>query len=722
MSADSAPSFDLSVKISDLTSASHLKSLLEGNAWPEFKFAAELAPHWDKQVGSVPAGTKAVFNLSQAAKWKTATGIGFGLTETVGCELDIVKKGCCVQYADAIGSDPKAGIPAEDYSGFSYVKLSINFQIDGNISGTGSIGAFGISGNAKGSTATSLIFAHKVANSVLLKDALHEAFEKFVFPLQPSCSVDMAAGDIAAVTYNGSLSCSFDLSYGIAKYHFSAPSVRNTLECASKGMANLTLPTGTIDLGASVNIGYTHSDDFTAIVQKTGASDASLLLLRAHKNDITAGGGLAAKINIKQHAGVKLDQQKLTKAFDGITKGHGARVAAEAQDLQQQLNNKADNWVDNEIKNGVTLQGQWDRQTSTTLLFKYHVDLASPALCDKSWDYFCQGDIVNAVGAGGLTLDPGSGIDNQLSRSFTISVNFFNFFSVEDVDKYFEDSKVVITDTGDVRFVFDVGKENDTEIGKVLEKAKIHFTADATAKTGAEVKLYLELSESKNEKGGERIANVTSYLAYPATNAAADIKSFLAKQSAGTVNLTCILDASSYGKLTASEYVNGKPPQDLSADERNWQVFHDAALALLDVPFAQIVNYKAWASWSAAANGTNYADRRHEGDFDGSGASAIWAGQDPNMRHLLNYFCLAAANFMNLCDDLHWLANVTASIKIPDDWNTLLENLPDIVKGDVDAAYAKPAIASLLKLSAPSKVDYKKQQAGKTITCTLELS
>lgn len=723
MSEGHAPSIDLSVKVSDLTSASHLKQLLEGDAKPAFIFAVELARLWNAPVDQAPAGTKASFSLSQAANWKTSTGIGFGLTPTIGCELEIVKKGCCVQYADAIGSDPNAGIPAGDYTGCSYLKLSINFQITGNISGSGSVGGFGISGNAKGSEETSLIFAHKVSNKMVLKDAIAESFEKFVFPLQPSCAVDMAAGDVAAVTYNGSLSCSFSLSYGIAKYHFSAPSVVNTLESVHKAGTKLTLPSGTIDLGASVSVGYTHSDDFTAIVQKTDTSDVFLLLLRARKNDVTNGGGLAAKINVKQHAGVKLDQQKLTQAFDGVTKGHGAMVAAASQDLEQSLNNKADDWVDNKIKNGVSLQATWDRQTCATVLYKYRVALTNPVLLNKSWDFFCQGDIVNAVGAGGLTLDAGSGIDNQLSRSFTISVNFFNFFSVQDVNKYFEDSKVMITDTGDVRFVFDVGEESDEEIKKVLQKSKIHFTADATAKTGADVKLYLELSETKDPDEARRMADVAGYLTNPgAAAAAADVKSFVAKQPAGTVNLTCILDASAYGKLSASEYNGNKPPQDQTQDEKDWTVFDKASLALLTIPAGEIVTYPLWQQWSAAANGTPYANRRHQGNYQSAEASAGWAGQDSSTQVLLDCFCWAASSFMNLCDDLHWLANATAEVKIPDDWNTLLDNLRDIVNSDASIAYAKSSIASLLKLSAPGNVEYKKQESGKTITCTLELS
>ena len=146
-------------------------------------------------------------------------------------------------YLDNLDATSKTGLPAGDYSGAVYVKLSLNFTISGNVSGSGSVGALGISGNAKGSVGSSFVFAHKIKCGTLLKDAITESFSRFVFPFEPSCAIDMAAGDIAQVTFSGSMSYGIRLSYGIDTCKFSAPSVKTVLDSCSKGAASLALPT-----------------------------------------------------------------------------------------------------------------------------------------------------------------------------------------------------------------------------------------------------------------------------------------------------------------------------------------------------------------------------------------------------------------------------------------------------------------------------------------------
>jgi len=74
------PSLGFALKISDLASASQLKSLLQSQAMLTFRFASAIAPYWDGPVGKLPEGVKVSFNLSQDGCWKTSTGISFGLT------------------------------------------------------------------------------------------------------------------------------------------------------------------------------------------------------------------------------------------------------------------------------------------------------------------------------------------------------------------------------------------------------------------------------------------------------------------------------------------------------------------------------------------------------------------------------------------------------------------------------------------------------------------
>ncbi len=724
MATGDGPSLDLALKISDLSSASQLKSLLQGQAMPMFKFAAATAPYWSGPVEKMPQGAKLSFSLSHDGCWKTSTGISFGLTGSAACSLEILTSGCAIDYLENLDATPKAGLPAGDYSGSVYVKLSLSFNITGNVSGSGSVGALGICGNAKGSVGENFVFAHRIKCGTLLKDAITEACNSFVFPFQPSCAVQMAPGDIAQVTVNGCMSYSLSLNYGIDTFKFGAPGVQTVLESCAKGAASLTLPSGTVDIGATASLGLTHSDDFTAIVEKLDANDAFLYLMRARKTDVSGGAGIGAQVKVTGMPALSVDQQKLQAGVDRFTRGLGGqKAAALCGDLQGKLNDKLSDWMSKAVQGGAGLKANWDAEKDTTLISKYKVALGNPDVLSHSWDYFCQGNLQSAVGAGGLMLEPGSGVCSNLNRSLTVCVTFFNFFHAQDVSSYFQKTKAYVTDAGNIRFLFDVGEESDSTVNKALQKARIHFVAVAESKTPADVQLEIELSETNNHDEARHMAAIPAYLSQSAESAAIanDMQQFVAAHPKGTLNLNCTLESSAYGKLTCSPYNGKQPPADQSVDAKNWQVFHDAAVALLNLAYAPD-SYTTWQKWNLASNGASgakLADRRHCGDA--SAGEAFWEGRPPDVQLKLNYFCLASSDFMNLCDDLHQLAQLLSTVKIPDDWNRLLDDLKGIVLRDVNTDFAKPAVASMLKLCLPKQVTYEKQECGEALTCTMSL-
>jgi hypothetical protein len=636
--------------------------------------------------------------------------------------MEIVTHGCVIGYLDNLDATSKAALPAEDYSGSAYVKLSLSFNISGNISGAGTVGVLGISGNAKASAGASFVFAHKVKGSMPLKDAISESLNNFVFPFEPSCAEQIAPGDLVQVTFNGCMSYGLSLTYGIDSYSFSAPSVQTVLDSCNKGGASLTLPSARVDIGASASLGLTHSDDFTAIVQKLDAGHAFLYLMRARKTDFRAGAQIGAEITVTELPQLSVDQQALQAGVDLITRGKGGKkVALLHSDLETKLDNKLTGWVNNVVQNGAGLKAAWDAQSNAMLISKYGIALGNSTVLDHSWDYFCAGNIRSAVGAGGLVLQPGSGVSNSINRSFSISLTFFNFFNAQDVSSYFQKSEAYITDNGNVRFLFDVGKESDSTVNKVLQKARIHFIADATANSPVEVKLQFELSETGRGNEARHMAAIPGYLgaSSEASAVATEMRQFAENHPGGTLNLNCMLDSSAYGKLACSPYTGNKPPENQAVDQHNWQVFHDATVSLLDLDYALSVNYAKWKAWNEASNGAPVADRRHTGDP--AAGSIVWSGQPSDLQLKLGYFCLATSDFMNLCDDLQQLAQFVNAAKIPDDWNRLLGDLKEIVTRDVNTDFAKPAIAALLKLCTPQTVTYDKQVCGNALTYTIEL-
>ena len=199
-----------------------------------------------------------------------------------------------------------------------------------------------------------------------------------VFPFHPTCAVDMAANDIAVVTFNGSLDLNFQLSYGITNVDFSAPSVSSVVRSVSRGVADLTLPSGKVDMGASFSVDYTHSDDFSAIVEKLDGSNAFLYVMRAHRDKLAETAGLKADVTITGMPVIKVDPQHLQDAVNGITGGlGGAAVANRASDLSKTLNGKISDWITKQMKGGALLGAEWDQQKSTTMLYKYKIALGN---------------------------------------------------------------------------------------------------------------------------------------------------------------------------------------------------------------------------------------------------------------------------------------------------------------------------------------------------------
>src|SRR5215469_12758425 len=110
------PSLDLTIGVDDLTDASHLKSLLQGDAKPVFEFGAQLAPYWGVPIQNVPNGTSATITVSGSGSWKTKTSaktppIGFGLSGAAKCQLKVVTNGAVITYTPDLLSDATSQLP-----------------------------------------------------------------------------------------------------------------------------------------------------------------------------------------------------------------------------------------------------------------------------------------------------------------------------------------------------------------------------------------------------------------------------------------------------------------------------------------------------------------------------------------------------------------------------------------------------------------------------------
>ena len=729
------PSLDLSISTADLTNASQLKRLIQGSAIPTFTFGAQMAPFWSAPVQSIPNGSSAAITISGSGNWKTATNIGFALTGSAQCQLKVVTEGPVLKYAPDLASQPTSELPGTPYPGSAYIVLSLDFQISAGASASGNVNGFGISGKVQGSEDTSVVFCHLVSGRQTLRDAVEDAFGRFVFPFEPSCATDMMTGDVAQVNFNGSLGFSVDVSYGIENVSFSAPGVGSVLDSVTKGAAQFTLPSGKVDIGADATLSYTHSDDFTAVVQKLDADQAFLYLMRSHKND--AGGGLtvSATVTITNSPGVTVNAQKVQQAVNSITGIGGEQVAAASSELAQGLSGKLNAWINDTVAKGASLGLAWDRQHATSMLFKYEINLGNTALVNQSWTALCSGNLRGAVALGGLLPEPGSGISSQLSHSFTVSLQFFNLFSVSSKSIYFTKTYVTVTQNGDLRYMYDIGKGSETDLNKAKRTCLIHFTAtvdEASAGTVSEatVNLELELSAVNDSRAAGHIGDVVGLIApnKQVNIAQKAMQAFVATNPSGTLDLVCVLTPAAYGRLSCSEYIANKPPANQQQDSENWSLFHNACVSLLNLEFVKTLTYGDWQRFNLLCNypeGVSGTPNRRSVGNPQAVPPSFWSNSSAPA--LIEYFLLNTADFMNLCDDLHQLAGLssapTNSTQDTTTYQKLLTSLLKlIVNRDVNSDYSKPAIGALLALANPQGVTNKIVPSNNGLTCTLTLS
>jgi hypothetical protein len=731
------PSLDLTVSVADLTSLSQFKKLIQGDATPIFRFGAGIAPYWDFPVQTVPNGTSVSVTVTGSGSWKTnGTGIGFDLSGSTKCQLKVVSSGAAMTYAPDLQSSATSQLPENAYPGRVFVVISLDFQISGNVSGSGNIGALGIGGNVKGSEDTSVVFCHLVAGSRSLRDAVKETFEKFVFPFEPTCASDMNSGDIAQINFNGSLGCGLDVSYGVTNVKFSAPGVASTIDSITKGAAQLTLPSGKIDIGAKASVGYTHSDDFTAIVEKQDSNDAFLYIMRGHKNDVREGLSVAATVTITNTPGVNVDPQVLQRGVNNIVGTGGQQAAEYATEIADGLTNKLNGWINDTVSKGASLAAEWDQHSALSMLFKYEIELADSGKLISTWKALCTGNLRGAVSCGGLVPEPGSGISHQLSRSFTMSLQLFNLFSASDVSTYFQKTSVTVTENGGLRYLFDIGKESDVTVRKSKKTCIIHFVGsvdETTAKafTAADVDLEMELTSTNNQKEAGRIGDLIGYIPpnQQVNLAQKSMQKFVDSNPSGTLKLVCTLKPSAYGRLSCSEYLGNKPPANQQQDSENWLAFEKASVGLLKLAWANTLTYDDWERFNVlCVHGPSVPatpDRRSVGN-QAKVPSNFWSNINAPVS-LIGYFLLNSAEFMNLCDDLHQLAGLSSTPNNPEqdktDYDSLLLSMVElIVTRDVNNDYSKPAFGALLRLSNPQNVAFMSTSGKNTFTCTLTLT
>ena len=692
----------------DLESTSDLKALISANGNVLLQLGSALAHYAGKPVSSAIGQSSPTLTLTAAPKW-TAGPVTFSLTPTAKCSIAIAAKGEAFKVATKI-DDPAdttdVQLPA---AGMTYINIDIDFDLTGDVSGNGTAWGLAISGKASGSTTTTLSYCQPVNSNTETVAALKKALSRFVFPTSPGGVSRMDSGSSCRITFDGALSWELDLTYGLADHKLSAPSAALVQASVDQlAQQKLTLPAANIKAGATATMKYSHTDHFGLVVTKQDANTAFLYLVRAAADETDAGIGISAGITTTPRS-VTVDPSKVQAAIQSVT-GSAALATSVLNTVTPQVNNlesAALAKLNNAIKAangdaGISLA--LSKQTARTVLFNYQLDLAMP-LAVQSWDDLFKSSIADARNIAGFTLLAGSGVEQELAKSATLQLHFFNLYQYSSVQKFFDKCYSELAPDGTIRIVFDIGISAVVKQNQSVDTVRFHFSATASETvlanvTAPEIDLMIEISEKSDPKDAAVLANILGIVNQASLGPAiAAMNAWVASHPSGTLGMVAVLKRSAYGRLAFSPYLHGKSQQDQSLDAANWTAIHLAAVQLMgkNLPFLGPFSWSDWQTWNVyCINGQPgvLADRRHSGPYTAVPPS-LWKGYPAPS---VDYFFRACAGGMNLFEDSVTLA--TASVTTDAQWQSIKAYVIKIVQGDANIDYSKPIAAAILSQAA----------------------
>ena len=736
----SEPALSIDV-FSELSSSSALLTMIEEKVSTKFPLAGTLVQYAEKLVSeAAKAKASAKFSPNQTCSWKLPEQFIFSLNPNAQCAVTISETSASFDIASNIESSSSTQkVFATPPENTVYVNIDLDFSIQGTVSVAAPVGTFGIAAKACGAQTATLSFCVPVAGTLKTLAAIKLAFERFVFPLDSSCLDKIETGTLLKVAFDANLNCELDVTYGLGNYKVAAPDLSSVRQSMGK-VVDLTPPSAAVDVGVQGSIRYTHSGDFTLIVNKTADAAAKVYLTRSSEDDVDATVGVRAvvttcvpQLSVSPTA-LQIVTQEITNNAK-VAQQVSSAASSRAGDLVTVLNRKLAGWATSTTGN-VGLTVGLSRQKGHVALFIFDVDL-SKVNVSEGWNQLVGCTVSQALAQKGFTLEPGSGICDSLKRAATLRFQFFNLFAFSSTSEFFNNSFAEIGKDGSIQIAHDIGKEHESDANKRQRKIRFYFEATAAQTpssvsiSNAQVDLCLELSETGNSAYGVTLANVIGFLpGTAATNAAQEqMIAYVHGKPAGTLDLKFTLKQSAYGKISASPF-QGKtpPPLPQQQDADNWGAFRSATRSLVSsVPFVDNLTYEVWKIFNVAAinsfGSRATPDRSHTGDPRNVPDNYLSQFGDPGP---VRFFLGASQYFMNLCDDLRLLAAGLPSVQTATELDDLEKTLQKVVSDNDYLDYGLPMIAGLLmqcgENGAQTSTSLNASSDCKSLTCLVTVS
>jgi hypothetical protein len=717
-------SFDVSVAgIGIPTDSSALKSFRD-ELNLAFGLDKTLASFLDGPMAGVPssATTSHVSYTSSNASWAPGGGpVTFGLSGGVSGRFEIVLTGDLVPYTDGLDNPKQTSIPVPPHT--ACTRLTLNFSINANVSGSGNFsgGPYGVKGSASSTDVYAITFCKTFDPSTSVKTAIGLTFQGFVLPLNPDTLALLSSGDYLLHEFDGNLNLSFGAFAGIDQVLYSGQSSADVLSVNGSPLATLSVQAKP-EIKADVELDFTfqYATTFEALVSKVGTI-GKLHLFRSSKADATTS--LMAGLTFKGNASAEIVAGSLAKSTGGgssVVRQVATAASTEIDKGVSDVNNALSNWL-NPSGPTANLQVAIESICGRTVIAAYDFDVSdakAPGLKD-AWNFAVNGDLVKALahkdpaGKSFVTLEVGSGLENEYQRKTSFSCNFFNLWKFSDWNQWKSQVSMVYAGNNVFHMNANIGRMTETDAVGTMKSINFYFTASADEAidgsiSKAAVDLHVVLT-AHDATSARQIAGMLSAIggSPECITMARNMNAFVDAVPKGTVQLNITIPSRAYSYIAADPVSHSKVPANTVHDKKNWDTFAQTADDLNAWPLRQmsgvsstslsyVKSYQGWEDLNQAFNGFTVADRSFFGNSD-NWPPDLNQITDTGTRQIIAYSVKAGQSFMNLCDCLQQLVSIVDVKGTGVMWSALVDLITKAAK-DYVADFARPVALSLIWL------------------------
>lgn len=739
-------SISLTIGNLDPLSVSGLKDLVGEARATNLKLGPEFSAFLGQPLAALPPhfNSTGVQFTGGAPAWTRPSGTAVPFTFTLSAgvcgKISVITSGDLLRYTDGFSQTVAPGLSTLDANsnavktipvgaGEAFVVLELEFQLSGRVTASYQPGVYGVSTTDTAATALSVAFYKSCPPSMPLQDAVKQAFAGFVLPLHEKTLEHLSAGDYLHYNFSANLQLGVGANIGYDKVFYAGTTTQSV-----PGTASAVTLTGAIapqvQAGAKFCFAYDYSGAFEILLWCDAARKASLHLYRARVQNTTAGANFGVTLSPGSAGSLGATTAQVKNLMTGslpanVQATFRDKVMPAAEDelakYVGELNGKVTSWLTRTNVQVASLDLAIQHTGSRFLLTDYTLDLNNPNYAG-AWKSMIEGRYLDALQMPdtGVTLATGSGTEALFKTAAAIKLNLFGALHAAWTTDTFSNSSLVYAGNNVFHLLTVAGKDVLAVRDATQKEMTMYFAAEADLSTaGSRIpppQLHCVLQADSKPDFGRELGRLMELLSTgPAVQALAASVAATAQQPKSTVTLHLVFEPGqdAYGGLDASNLQHGKP-DDENKDRKNYEAFAEACRQVFkDGPASlqwdgQRLTYGLWRdAWIAsndqwpAPEGSVPNRREHAGCGPGvqaqlDGALSGLSGSS-GQAQLIFYALEAAAQFMNLCDDLRALAAQTAAYT-PGTWPSFVAELAGIVKNDLDTDFMPATMLALAML------------------------